>query len=177
MTRSNKSKIELLAEQTTEADMSAPPQEESPLPEGLFPPVARRVVLNPTAPAPQQPTPGQPARRPTDPAPQVQMQVKPLVEGRRLSANPIEGGPDAPALDDEIKAMLIMTGLRAAWSMNFWRVYLPEASSIVAHLGGSNRKRWQTGVGAKASHADWMAEINRFWKDVHPGEALPFGQG
>lgn len=171
MTKSNK--IDKLAALTSD-DMGQSP-EETVLPESLFPPMVRRAVENPTAPAPQQPTLGQPARKATDPAPQMPRMVKPILEGRRTSPNPVESGHGAPELSDDIRAMLIMTGLRATWSMNFWRVYLPEAASIVAHVGGDNRKRWQTGVSATATGEVWMAELNRFWKDIHPGEVLPFG--
>lgn len=90
--------------------------------------------------------------------------------------NPIEGsGPDVPVIDEPIKAILIITGLRAMWNLNHWRVYLPNASSIVASIGGKNRSRWQTGVSANASYEEWMLEINRFWRDTHPSEPIPFG--
>lgn len=93
-----------------------------------------------------------------------------------LNSNPVEGlGPDVPEIDQPIRAMLILTGLKASWNLNHWRVYLPDSSSIVSNIGGKNRTRWQTGVKATATYEEWMAEINRFWRDAKPGEQLPFG--
>lgn len=172
MMKSNK--INQLAALTTGQELTDEPAE-SVLPENLFPPVPRRQVSNPTAPAPQLQSFGTTSRKPTDPAPQMPMLTQPVVPKR--SINPVEGsGPDVPGINDTIKAMLVMSGLRAAWNLNHWRVYLPDAVNIVANIGGKNRRRWQTGVNATASDEEWMAEINRFWKDVHPGEPLPFGQ-
>lgn len=171
MTKPNKSKIEQLAEQTSPQDLTAP--EESPLPESLFPPVVRRQVVNPSAPAPQLQSPGTTSRKPTDPAPQMPRWNG---ESAPLNSNPVEGeGEGVPEIDQPIRAMLILTGLKASWNLNHWRVYLPDASQIVASIGGKNRTRWQTGVRAHATYEEWMAEINRFWKDARPGESLPFG--
>lgn len=168
----SKNKIQKLAEVTTD-DLSSPPDQT--LPESLFPPVARRQVENPSAPAPQLPSPGTTSRKSTDPAPQRPMITQPAQEGVRRNSNPIEGGPGSKDPGETVRAALVMAGLRATWSMNFWRVYLPEAASITSQIGNGARRRWQTGVAADASPEQWMAEINRFWKDIHPGEPSPFG--
>lgn len=102
------------------------------------------------------------------------MLTRPVVEGLRRNPNPIEAGHGAPEVSEIVRAMLFMAGLRASWSMNFWRVYLPEASQITAQLSGA-RKRWQTGVGPNATDAEWLAEVMKFWKEAHPGEKAPFG--
>src|SRR5579859_8149139 len=102
---SNKNKIQKLAEVTTD-DLSSPP-EETVLPENLFPPVARRVVANPTAPAPQQPSAGQQSRRPTDPAPQRPMLLQVEQEGPKNLPDPVDKWPDTPDLDETIRAMLV----------------------------------------------------------------------
>lgn len=95
-------------------------------------------------------------------------------EGQR-NRNPIEGGVGSTDPGETVRAALVMAGLRATWSMNFWRVYIPEAASITANVGNGGRRRWQTGVRADATPEEWMTEINQFWKDIHPGEKAPFG--
>jgi hypothetical protein len=92
----------------------------------------------------------------------------------RVLGNPVDHGDDTRELDETIKALLILVGLRAKWVINYWKVYLPDAQNITSNIGGRNR-RWQTGVRAGADYEEWMAEINRFWKDVHPNEPMPFG--
>ncbi|HXS14439.1 MAG TPA: hypothetical protein VN734_17200 [Acidobacteriaceae bacterium] len=101
-----------------------------------------------------------------------------LAAKERRAGNPvIRMTADDPELPDDITAMLVMTGLHARWCQNFWRVFLPDSANITNSVGGGKLRRWQTGVRAEASPAEWLAEINRFWKDVHPGEPLPFGEG
>lgn len=92
----------------------------------------------------------------------------------RRGMNPIAGGDGAPEVGDEVKALLIMAGLEARWSVSYWKVTVRDASNIVNHVGGGAKRRWQTGVGPEATYEQWLAEINRFWKDAHPGEPLPF---
>lgn len=170
---SNKSKIQKLAELTTAADTAAP--DETP----ETPPIAATfsTPADPTAPRPQLPPIGQQGRKATDPAPQRPMltQADLTNEAARRGINPITGGDGAPEVSQAVQAMLIMTGLEARWAVGFWKVTVRDASKYVNMVGGGKSKRWQTGVGPKATDADWMAEINRFWKDTHPNEPLPFG--
>lgn len=80
--------------------------------------------------------------------------------------------PDMPV---EAAAALTMVGLVAIKAPGFWKVMLPNASQFTSNGGGGRPARWQTGVGLNASIEQWLTEINRFWKDIHPGEPLPFG--
>lgn len=101
-----------------------------------------------------------------------------LAAKERRAAHPvIRMSPNDPDLPEDITAMLVMTGLHARWDINYWRVFLPDAANIVASVGGGKRVRWQTGVRADAPPEEWLIEINRFWKAVHPNEPLPFGEG
>lgn len=100
-----------------------------------------------------------------------------LAAKERRAGNPVIRREGDPELGEEIVAVLVMTGLHAAWNQNYWRVFLPDAANITSMVGGGKRRRWQTGVRADAPGAEWLAEINRFWRDVHPNEPLPFGEG
>jgi len=80
-----------------------------------------------------------------------------------------------PDMPPEAAAALTMVGLIAIKAPGFWKVMLPNASSFTSNGGGGRPARWQTGVSLTATVEEWLAEINRFWKDVHPGEPLPFG--
>lgn len=171
MTKPNK--IAQLAAQTTAADLSAP--EETTLPTELFPPLDTQPARKPTDPAPQLPMAGQSQKRPTDPAPQRPMLTQPTYEGaKKHGFSPVDPNPDAPELDDTITAMLGLVGLRCKWVINYWMVY-DQGASRSMHQTTGPAGRWQTGVRFEAPYEEWMHEINKFWKDVHPGEALPFG--
>lgn len=80
-----------------------------------------------------------------------------------------------PDMPEAVAAALHMVGLVAVKSLGYWKVMLPNASTFTSNGGGGVPSRWQTGVAIDADVEVWMAEINRFWKDTHPGEALPFG--
>lgn len=86
----------------------------------------------------------------------------------RLAAN------GDPILDDTIKAMLIIAGLRATWALNHWKVFPPNAHLLTAQVGGS-RSRISTGVRREASFVEWQEQINLFLKDTRPKEKPPFG--
>lgn len=169
-TNTNKSKIQQLAELTTD-DLSQP---ESPLPETLFPAIPK--VIDPTAPRPQQAPLGTGPRKPTDPRPQLEMLTEVRPEGQRRLARPvIRNAATDPDLDETVVAMLVMASLVANYAGGFWQVKTPDASNYTATSGGGNRARWQTGVRVDATHQEWMREINNFFKARRPGEPLPFG--
>lgn len=161
-----KTKLQQLLELTSEADLSAP--EAPPSNPFLQTSTAAQPARDPTAPRPQMPSRESAERRPTDPAPQMPMLQQIVPEGRRMSQ---VYDPDLPA---EIGAALSMVGLVAIKAPGYWKVMLPNASQFSAGIGGA-KARWQTGISPLADAAEWMREINRFWRDVHPGEPLPFG--
>lgn len=170
MTKQNK--LAQLAAMTTDSDLSPPPEAMAPSANPFL------KATDPTAPRPQLAPTGQTSRLPTDPAPQRPMLTEADIAARskRQTANPVVRLEGDPELSETIVAALIMTGLLARWNINHWRVYVPDASNIVANVGGGRRARWQTGIGRDATEAEWLDEISKFWKDIHPNEPVPFGQ-
>lgn len=173
----SKNKLQQLADLTTAMDLSSEPTPETSSSEIVLMQTDPR--RGSTQPRPQQLNQDQANPSPTSPRPQLGMgEHGQLGREANMAASrprPVVRGGDDPDVTDAVIAMLVVAGMTATWSVNHWMVAVRDAHKFTAQVSGGRRARFKTGVRGDAPDAEWMAEINRLWEDLHPGENLPFG--
>lgn len=172
----SKSKLQQLADLTTAADLSDQTTETSSSEIVLMDTDPRRGS---TQPRPQILNSDQANPSPTSPRPQLKTGEHGQL-GREANISvarvrPVARGAEDPDVSDAVVAMLIVAGMTATWSVNHWVCAVRDAHKYTAQISQGVRARFKTGVRPDAPDSEWMSEINRLWKDLHPGEALPFG--
>lgn len=170
-----KSKLQQLADLTTDADLSAPPETTETSSSEMTAADPRRGS---TQPRPQQLNQDQANPTRTSPKPQLPTGFHAAVAqegGAPQRARPVVRMPDDPDVSDAVVAILIVAGMSATWSVNHWLVAIRDSHKYTAQVAGGRRARFKTGVRADAPDEEWMFEVNQLWQDLHPGETLPFG--